>query len=164
MTDDVPTAPEPEEPRDAIPAEPKDAVPARAGRVPSPVNAASIILIVLAALGLLFALLGFGAAGNEEFLADNDTTAGAVRTQSAISLFFAVVLLFLGFRIRKGSNGARIAAVAISAIGVVFGVLSLPTGILQVVLYGLVIYLLLGPPDSKEFFGGPPRAPGTVQA
>lgn len=136
---------------------PSDSDSPAAGPPPLPgaVKAASIILIVLAVLYVLGALVYFQASGDEAFLAESETSATAWRAQAIINLALGLAQLVIALQIRRGNNAARMAALVLCGVGLVFGVLSLPAGIIAAVMNGLVLYLLGRRPESKAFFGRP---------
>jgi hypothetical protein len=130
----------------------------RPPRLPGAIKAASIILIALGVLGLLDGLqniLYFS--GNEEFLEETGFSSTTVRVQGGINLVIGVALILIGIQIRKGNNAARRAALVLCGLGLLFGILSLPFGLLATLLNGAVLYLLAFRRDSKEFFGRSPR-------
>ena len=63
-----------------------------------------------------------------------------------------VIGLVLGWGLWIGRGWAWILALIVHIIGIIMGVVSLPTGIVGVVMDGIVVYLLMRP-DTRRFCG-----------
>ncbi len=122
---------------------------------PGSVTAAAAVVYVSAALGILTGLLTLGA--DDEVFADVDIDPDMAKTFAAIGLAIAVAQILLATRLRRGSRGARTAIVVLAALGVIQGILNLPIGIVALAVNAVVIYLVRFAPDSRAFFGDPPR-------
>jgi len=84
---------------------------------------------------------------------------------AAIAVAIAVVLAIIGivtlltsWGLWTGKSWARWLAIVLMAIGILVGIISLPGGIITILICGLIIYYLFMP-SVKEFFGEVPPKP-----
>ena len=135
-----------------------DETPVERPVMPGSIKAASIIVIALGVLYVAGSYRSFQIAGDEEWLADNDASATAVRVLGGVSIVVGLAYVATGVLLRRASRPARIAAMVLCGLGVLIGILSLPSGLLVTVLNGIVLYLVVRRPESKAFFARPATA------
>jgi hypothetical protein len=126
--------------------------------VPGPVRASFWIVLVSAALSALvavIALVTFGSIVDQEVA--SGVSAGTIRTYLTVNivleLLFAVVFVLLAFRVKQGSNWARVLLTVIVVVFALFDILG-GTTLLTVVtiLVELVAVALLYMPRSAGYF------------
>ena len=124
--------------------------PAAGGQRPGMVSAAGIIGIVWGALGLLFGLIGLGLA----------FALGAVfGLLLLISVAVAAALLWAGIQVIQGKSPRLLLlisyiAIAINLLTMIWAISqggSIFTGLLGVILPGVIVFLLLNP-QSKQYY------------
>jgi hypothetical protein len=133
-----------------------DDEPAPRRGLPLPVNIASIAGMALGAILVLYAVGYFSAAGDEDFLTENDLTAGGMVGFGAVSLLIAAAEFVTAVLIRRRNQAARIALLVISGLQFLLGFLALLLPLLVVA--GAVFVLLLFPASTKAFFARPAAA------
>jgi hypothetical protein len=121
---------------------------------PRQVTIASFILFFIAASWLLAGIANLFASRDEEVLRANDVSATTAVVFGLAFLVLAGVNIAAGVLVRRGHNVARIVAIGASVLGVLYPVL----GILSLAADVAVVYLLLGPQPSREFFARPAPA------
>ena len=84
---------------------------------------------------------------------------------AAVAMAIAVVLAIIGivtlltsWGLWTGKSWARWLAIILMAIGIIGGIISLPAGIITIVICGLIMYYLFMP-SVREFFGEVPPKP-----
>jgi hypothetical protein len=124
--------------------------------LPLPVNVASIIGLFLGALGLFNAIRSLTLIGDEQYLEDNDVTAGAVASFGVIGLVISAAQLVAAVFVRRAHRGARVTLLVLAGLGLVFGLLI--GNPISLVLNGAIVYCLIFPASTKAFFAGPAAA------
>ena len=117
--------------------------------------------LILALIGMVISYILFIEVGDlalaqasvEELIGQNILTQ-IVLALGPILTVTGVFLLVIGIGLLKGKSWARIAAIMYFAVIFVSGFLFLPSGIVAIVIAGLVIYYLFTP-GVKSFFGKP---------
>jgi hypothetical protein len=134
---------------DAAPDEPEPDEPGGSPRRrPVQVTVAAGFLFVIALVWLLGAITYFWASTDEQVLRDNDISSGTAVGFGIGFLVLGAVQAAAGVLVLRGSNPGRIAAVAVCALGVLVGLLGIP----GLAIHLAVVYMLLGPRSSREFF------------
>jgi hypothetical protein len=141
------------DPDDALAA---DEPASRRRALPLPVNVASIAAMFVAALGFYAAIGYFVAAGDEEFLADNNVGATSVVVTACVWLVVSAVQLVAAVLVRRRHRVAR--ALLLVLAGLQFISALLLGAIIFLVVDGAILYCLLFPASTKEFFAGPAPA------
>lgn len=135
---------------------------------PGWVTFAAVMQFIAAAallLGGLLVMVGgsFIASLFEEGLGElSDAIAGLIIILGVILILVGVLVLFVGLGLLKGRGWAKITAIVLAAIGILFAIVSLIDGdfgsLLNLALDGLIIYALVNP-QSKAWFEQQARMP-----
>ncbi|MGY1455294.1 hypothetical protein [Streptomyces sp. SS8] len=129
------------------------------GAMPGKVNSSRMIFFITGGLQALFSLLAivtFAAAEEdlEETYGDLGVGTGIYYTLFVFFLIHAIAGIVLAVKFPQGGNGLRIWGIAWSAVLVLIGLLTLPLGLLWVVL-GIVCIVLLSSAESVAWFNRP---------
>jgi hypothetical protein len=111
---------------------------------PSVVTAASVLLYIFAALGIVSGLILLGA---------GSASSGVGTLLTLLLLGMSVVYLVLATMILSGRNGARITAIVLLSVSIVFDLVEFDTSsVISIGLGLLVIGLLAWNRDAQEYF------------
>jgi len=78
---------------------------------------------------------------------------------AAIALIFGILYIVVAYGFWIGAGWSRLLAIILSVLGIIFGLITLPSGIILIIIYGLILWYLMRS-DVKAFFGaGPPPSP-----
>ena len=116
-----------------------------------------VVLEILAGLGLLlggamFAVLASFSGGFGGMMGG---VLGAL--SGAIGVIFVVmgiITFFIAYGLWTGKGWARMFGLVIAGIGIILGILSLPSGIISIIIDGIIIYYLTRP-HVVQFFSTP---------
>lgn len=127
--------------------------------MPGLVRAARALTFTAVAVNLLVAVLtlAVGLSDAEELERDYDVEASTLVIGGVVFLVHGALGAFLGARFAAAGGGLRLAAMVWAAFGAFLGLVSVPLGLLNVVLSILVLVFLFQSPARAWF--GRPRAP-----
>lgn len=116
---------------------------------PSVVTAASVVLYVFAAGGVIGAVIAFAAAHDYDY----SPLVASLTLRATWMLVVGLVEIVLATKILRGSNGARITAIVMMTIAIVLDVIRFhPGSFVSISLAFLVIGLLAWNKDAKAYF------------
>jgi uncharacterized membrane protein (DUF2068 family) len=85
--------------------------------------------------------------------------AAALMAFAVIALIFGVLHLVVAYGFWVGAGWSRWLAIVLSILGIIGGIITLPGGIVPIIIYGVIIWYLMQP-YVKTFFGqGPSSVP-----
>lgn len=135
-------------------------------QMPGGVKAARVILYVVGGLSIIGAIFAFIAAATfDDLIGSSGTTsadasamadlgAGVVAVIGVLGLVFAAIAIMLAMKFAGGGSGVRIGTIVYGAFMILFGLLSLPGGILQMVL-GILVVVFVAKSDGNAWFNRP---------
>jgi len=78
---------------------------------------------------------------------------------AAVAFIFGVLYIAVAYGFWVGAGWSRWLAIILSILGIISGLLSLPSGIITIIIYGVILWYLMQP-HVKAFFGAaPPPTP-----
>jgi len=79
---------------------------------------------------------------------------------AAIAFIFGVLYVAVAYGFWVGAGWSRMLAIILSILGIILGLITLPGGIIIIIIYGVILWYLMQP-YVKAFFGAapPPTAP-----
>ena len=111
----------------------------------------TIIAALEIILGILYAIVGLGAAALGGYMSGVYGTLGGI--VSGVFLILALISFAISWGYLTGQGWARILGLIVAALGALFGLLTLPAGLIDLIINGVIIYYLTRP-NVVEWFSG----------
>lgn len=119
-----------------------------------------VVLEILSGLALLgggamFAVLASFTGGLGGIMGPLAALSGVI---GGILVLMGILSFIIAYGLWTGKGWARMLGLAIAAIGIILGILQLPTGIISIIIDGIIIYYLTRP-HVIQFFSTPKSPP-----
>jgi hypothetical protein len=116
----------------------------------------TIIAALEIIIGILYAIIGLGAAALGDYMSGVYGALGGI--VSGVFLILALISFAICWGYLTGKGWARILGLIMAALGALFGLLTYPAGLIDLIINGVIIYYLTRPNVVDWFSGRMPTA------
>ena len=126
---------------------------------------AQLVVRIIAILGMVFSVIGAivgilmmfvsplaGAWMNRMGYGFGALVGGALIVVGLVALLFSIFGFIVGLHLYRFKEWARIVAIVLASLGILNGLITLPFGLIGIVLHGVVLYFLGFNEDVKKLF------------